>query len=266
MKINDIVLFDALIKTSKNSEVILSTKNQKFKIEENQMIKIYELLKKVDKSQKYLKINKIKSKLSKLFIKKSRVIGGVTATAGVRGDEVDTTPGIQWSDDLEDESSGSSISSNLKKAKEYYSKEEYNLCISVLNPNIDKLKDKEKMEGLFLIGTSYFQTGNFNKSIESFLDLLKYKKTDLNIKEAALYLVSLAYNYVENYQESIKYLEILKREFPKNPSLPEIYFLLGNSYKIIGNTEKAKSYFKFIIDNFSKSSLFKEAEKEYNDL
>ena len=95
LKINDIVYSNALIKTTKNAEVILSTKNQKFKIDENQMIRISELLKKADKSQKYLKINKLKSKLSKLFVKKSKVFGEVTATDGVRGDEVENAPSIQ---------------------------------------------------------------------------------------------------------------------------------------------------------------------------
>ena len=81
---------------------------------------------------------------------------------------------------------------------------------------------------------------------------------------ATLYLVSLSYNYIENYRKSIKYLEILKNEFPKNSNLPEIYFLLGISFKEIKEKDKAKKCFKFIIENYPKNKLFSDSQEEYN--
>lgn len=85
---------------------------------------------------------------------------------------------------------------------------------------------------LFLLGKSYYQTGNFEKGLDCFNELIRIDDT-----VGTWYLYRGIYFYQnENYDDAVSQL---KHAYDLDPEIKEVHLFLGRSYEALGDTENA---------------------------
>lgn len=106
------------------------------------------------------------------------------------------------------------------------------------------VSDKEKIKLVAKnqsdIAYNYFMNKEFDKAVETYLAILKNTEDNFLLN----YNLGVCYFYLNNNDESLKYL---KKSLQQNNSNPETYLYLGLVNTKLNKIEEAKSYFRKIL-------------------
>ena len=128
-----------------------------------------------------------------------------------------------------------------------------------LNRLIEEYPDSDEYEeAFFLQGKSQNEAGNYDKSNEIFLKLLKSKVTK-KTKFNAKYYIALNYLLMEKYQQAADYAtKLLKDEYRDN-KISRIRLIQARSYGELDNIDDAVALLEAITEDNRNTSLSAEA-------
>jgi tol-pal system protein YbgF len=63
-------------------------------------------------------------------------------------------------------------------------------------------------------------------------------------------------------EDAIRELERLMGDYPETDKAPQAAFYLGNAYRTIGNEERARAYYRFVIERYPTSQESQLARRE----
>jgi TolA-binding protein len=117
-------------------------------------------------------------------------------------------------------------------------------------------------ESYFWIGKAYMGIGKLKQAevnLEHYIS--KYKKSGTNYPEA-IYQKGRLLFLQEQYQSSIKQLDIFIQEYPKHSLVSNAYYWIGECLYALGQFDDSAWYFTMVIEKFPKAvkteaSLFK---------
>jgi tetratricopeptide (TPR) repeat protein len=254
---------DTLLKTGPASELRLESGKSGIVIGPDSIVRAGDLLK-GEGATRYLRFAGIQSKFFPRFA--AAVKARPPASPGTQAKNLRGAAGFKWLSGEKESAEEHRRSDSLNIADACYADKKYSQVIYVLEPRMDSLKGVEKSEALFLLGASYFFTGNFPKSAVCIRDMLDMRETDNTRRSIALFMISLALHYRGDYVESIRYLEQFIKEFPSDENVPEAYYLAGVMHKMRGNRDEARSCFSHIIKHYPQSTLIPDSKAEMSAL
>ena len=115
----------------------------------------------------------------------------------------------------------------LRLSNEFYKK-------ALKTPEIQA--DEEKRTNSFLsLGVNYINIKDYKQAVEIMDDFLKTNPTG-EIRETALYFITLGYAYGEKFKNADKYLQMLKAEFPASANIAKAEAVIEK----VKNTPKKK--------------------------
>ena len=128
-----------------------------------------------------------------------------------------------------------------------------------LNKLIEEYPDSDEYEeAFFLQGKSQNEAGNYDKSNEIFLKLLKSKVTK-KTKFNAKYYIALNYLLMEEYQQAADYAtKLLKDEYRDN-KISQIRLVQARSYAELDNIDDAVALLEAITEDNRQTSLSAQA-------
>ncbi len=128
-----------------------------------------------------------------------------------------------------------------------------------LNRLIEEYPDSDEYEeAFFLQGKSQNEAGNYEKSNEIFLKLLKSKVTK-KTKFNAKYYIALNYLLMEKFQQAADYAtKLLKDEYRDN-KISRIRLVQARSYSELNNIDDAVALLEAITEDNKKTSLSAQA-------
>ncbi len=171
----------------------------------------------------------------------------------------------------------------------YFNKKKYDLAIKRYQRCMELKPDFASVRNN--IGLAYLHKGDYDKAIENFKELTDnyvyatphyplanmgqayYYKNDFHLAEKylkeALDLEPrfvIAIHWLGRTQLALgktsEAIQNLEKAIQINPSVPEIYFDLGKSYRAMGLKKKSKSAFQRVVDLNPEGELAAQAKKE----
>ena len=111
------------------------------------------------------------------------------------------------------------------------------------------------------LGFMYYELKYFKPAIELFLDISKKHET----YQDCLLGLGWSYTRLEDYDNTIKYLNKLIKKFPKSANTEEAYFLLGQSYIALTKYDEAIKAYGTIVKLFPEKHNLPNLVKKVNN-
>jgi CHAT domain-containing protein/tetratricopeptide (TPR) repeat protein len=153
------------------------------------------------------------------------------------------------------------------------------LAMKVLSPtyNFNRLKIKyysyrkelspwERARFEFLIGAIYFKRLDYNNAIKSFKKSLTFQKTDEWLREHTLFNIGSAYLNLQDFQKAEDVFLHLRNKGGRHIKLLEVYDMLGKTYMLGHDFNKAILYFNKTVELSSKTNSDKKLVELYIEI
>jgi len=247
---------DAIIKTGNKSIVILSSGSKKLTLKSNSLVSMKSIYN--NKSSETTTKLSFQRRLYSLIVGKSRT-SKRTMVGGVRGSETDSNQAIKWSDDLEDDDSF------IKQAEESYKKGKIKNAIIILVKNSHNVSSDQKNYYNYLLAISYFQNGDFKKSIK-FFKVIENNWNDRDKNELRLIFHAMALHYTNQNKEGFAVINRFLSMYPKGNLTADAYYFKALMHLSLNQKKDAKKSLKKIIKRFPNTKSARDAEKKLESL
>ncbi|MEJ6949874.1 glycosyltransferase [Natronospora cellulosivora (SeqCode)] len=105
------------------------------------------------------------------------------------------------------------------------------------------LKNKEMKN--YLLAKYYFEKNNYLESQQFFQKYLQEKKEEHSLSSDFIYFYTLTFLNLKKYKEVIKILQDIENVFP---DYPDLIYIRGTAYYMLGDLNKAEQSFKYCLE------------------
>jgi tetratricopeptide (TPR) repeat protein len=179
-----------------------------------------------------------------------------SATLGVRGDRQNEDD-IVW---MDEEGTGYT-QREILRGKAQYEEGNYAQAISIFK----RLKEGDQDfspngELSFYLGASLFNSVQYEEALPYLRQSIRDQ--DAHYREAALLYYSFSCYFTNQYDRAIDGFITYIEEFEESELLPHALLMLGKSYKAVGDSLYATTYFRDIEDHYSDTEVYEYAVQE----
>ncbi len=148
----------------------------------------------------------------------------------------------------------------------YYQNNKVDKAIAEFQKLIGKYTStNEHKLAYFYLGDLYLRANELDKAEEYFEKAAsKIKSSDL--KGAALYALAKIYKSEGNEEQYYAQLEKVVKKTSDYFHTPHLLLELGEHYQKLGDLERAKKFYKKIVDNYDWSGVFHQAKNKLNEI
>jgi len=142
----------------------------------------------------------------------------------------------------------------------------YDIAIRYTNDFLEKYPaTAKKVQAKLLLGQCYFFKSQYLKAYDIFHELLQYSE----LKDSTLFWLGETYLKGADYKQAKEHYELLIKDYPDSPYLPQAYYSLGWTFFEEGKHEEGQVPLETLLKNFPthhivEDALFKLAEAKYN--
>jgi hypothetical protein len=247
----------SLVRTSGNGELEINIHGVNVTIVKSSMVNLKTLVRNLDESKK---LNWFGNVTSELHLRHIKGRSDQMQSLGVRGEEIEDEEDF-WLDSTVEKERDLSL---LQIGKIEYENGNFGEVIKLfLTKYIKSEYNVLNEEATFILGSSLFYNFQYD-------DSLIYLTRSIMLKEAyyygsALLQYSFAQYFVLNYTSAIEGFETYLDEISDGDFKPHAIFMIGKSYKALGNINEAQNKFLEIENNFKGSAIYYDAQREMDN-
>ncbi len=126
-------------------------------------------------------------------------------------------------------------------AQRLFSNDNYGLAETIFN-SFSTSFPEAKLAGnaRFMAGETEYNTGQYKKALDAYISIVeKYPSTKTKFKKELYYRTAECYFQLKDYPNSIKYIELLLKEYPGSYLTKDAYLLLGENRFLNGDYDAA---------------------------
>ena len=249
---------NSIIKTGRNGKIELIVDGERVAIGSETTIRVSSIIDNLNAREEMTWFQKFSDRFSRMMGSRDEVTE--TRTGGVRG-ALEDEEEIAWMGDTEDEY----MDSEFELAREQYETGNYAEAITIFKSLIQEDQSSlHRGELAFYLGASLFNSVQYDEALpflkESIRDRSAY------YREPALMYYSFSCFFTGQYDKAIDGFITYAEEFENGDLMPYALLMLGKSYKEVGNSHRAVSYFREIEENYSDSEVYLDAVSELQGL
>gem|GEM_PF-2687638 len=175
-----------------------------------------------------------------------------TTVSAVRGKKASAGMGLTWMDDLS-KSPKKKKTSFLKNALSAYEKEDYKKAIIILKDIIPGADGDLRSNGRHLLMLSYFQDGQYSRSLLVAELLLAGTWKNSSKKIDAYFIGAMAADYSSQNERAVSLMEQFIRWHPRSCFVPDAKVLMGEIYHKNGQRSEGERCFKEVLEKYPES-------------
>ena len=112
---------------------------------------------------------------------------------------------------------------------------------------------------MYLLGTCFYNTGDFTQAIEVFKDIIRFFGSDIELVQKAEYEIADCFYRLGNEKEAMVRFNMLRVKYPDSSLTGEIMWWLGEYYYRQNDLNLALRYFSSLIQDFPDSAIIPDA-------
>ena len=129
----------------------------------------------------------------------------------------------------------------------------------------EKQKVSERAKASFEVGKRNYDDGNFDEAEEVF-KVVSHNKDHPDEAKKALYWLGESYFSSKEYASAAIQFAEFKKEYPKDPLVPQATYRQANAFRNLNKTKEAKLFYQELLEKFPKHPLAKKAKSEMRKL
>ena len=249
---------NSIIKTGRNGKIELIVDGERVAIGSETTIRVSSIIDNLNAREEMTWFQKFSDRFSRMMGSRDEVTE--TRTGGVRG-ALEEEEEVAWIGDMETEY----MESEFELAREQYETGNYAEAITIFKGLIQEDQSSfHRGELAYYLGASLFNSVQYDEALpylkESIRDRGAY------YREPALMYYSFSCFFTGQYDKAIDGFITYAEEFENGDLMPYALIMLGKSYKAVGNSHRAVSYFREIEENYSDSEVYLDAVSELQGL